>query len=123
MNVLVPVDGSDNAMRAVIYAVFLAKENPNTQVTILSAIPPFTETRAGMALEKARHAFVDAGLTVDAALVEGEPADTIIKYAQEHNMDNIIIGHRGMGALKSMVLGSVSQKVLSKSNKPVTIIK
>ncbi len=123
MNVLVPVDGSDNAMQAVNFTVALARENPNTQVTIISVISPFTETRAGTALEKARNAFVNAGLTVQTALMEGEPADTIIKYAQEQHMDNIIMGHRGMGALKSMVLGSVSHKVLHNTNIPVTIIK
>ncbi len=123
MHVLVPVDGSNNAMQAVNFAVALARENPKTQVTILSVIAPFTETRAGMILEKARNAFINAGLTVHTILMEGEPADTIIKYAQEQKIDNIIMGHRGMGALKSMVLGSVSQKVLHNSSIPVTIIK
>ncbi|WP_347488194.1 universal stress protein [Desulfoscipio sp. XC116] len=123
MNILVPVDGSDNAMRAVNYAVNLARENPKNQVTVISVIQPFTETHAGIALEKARNAFSEAGLIAETVLMEGEPADTIIRYAHEHNMDNIIIGNRGMGALRSMVLGSVSYKVLGKSNKPVTIIK
>jgi len=123
MRVLVPTDGSDNALQAVNYALALAKENPKTQVIILSVIPPFAETRAGIALEKARNAFINAGLTVQTELLEGEPADTIIKYAQEQKMDNIIIGQRGLGALKSMVLGSVSQKVLHNANIPVTIIK
>jgi len=113
MNVLVPVDGSDNAIRAVNYAVNLTRENPNTQVTVLSVIQPFTETHAGIALEIARNAFVNAGLKAHTVLVEGEPADTIINYAHEHNMDNIIIGNRGMGAFKSMMLGSVSYKVLA----------
>ncbi|TYO94731.1 universal stress protein [Desulfallas thermosapovorans] len=123
MHVLVPVDGSDNAMRAVHYTVKLAGENPNIQVTVISVIHPFTESHAGIALEKARNAFMDAGLTVQIALMEGEPADTIIQYANEHDVDHIIMGSRGMGALKSMVLGSVSYKVLGKSDIPVTIIK
>jgi len=123
MRVLVPTDGSDNAMQAVNYALALTKENPSTQVTIISVIPPFVDTRAGMALEKARNAFINAGLTVQTELLEGEPADTIIKYALEQKIDNIIIGQRGLGALKSIVLGSVSQKVLHNANIPVTIIK
>ncbi len=123
MNILVPVDGSKNAMQAVNFAVSLAKENSNTRVTILSVIAPFTETKAGMALEIAKNAFNEAGLIVHTTLLEGEPANTIIKYAQEQNIDHIIMGHRGMSALKSMVLGSVSQKVLYNTNTPVTIIK
>jgi len=78
---------------------------------------------AGMALEKARNAFINEGLPVQTELLEGEPADTIIKYALEQKIDNIIIGQRGLGALKSFVLGSVSQKVLHNANIPVTIIK
>ncbi len=123
MKVLVPTDGSNNAMEAVNFAIALARENPTTQVTVISVIAPFSESRAGIALEKARNAFIKAGLTVQTVLLEGEPADTIIKFAQEQKIEHIILGSRGMGALRSMVLGSVSQKVLQNTSIPLTIVK
>lgn len=123
MKVLVPTDGSNNAMEAIYFAIALAEENPKTQVTVISVMAPFSESRAGVALEKARNAFISAGLPVKTVLLEGEPADSIIKYAQEQGIEHIIMGSRGMGALRGMVLGSVSQKVLLNTGIPLTIIK
>ncbi len=46
-------------------------------------------------------------------VVEGDPAEQILIYAREENVDAIIMGNRGLGALKGLLMGSVSQKVSS----------
>ncbi len=47
----------------------------------------------------------------ETVIAEGEPAKEILKFAEEHDVDTIIIGSRGLGSLKGLMLGSVSNKV------------
>ena len=51
------------------------------------------------------------------------PAEVILRVAEEENADMIVLGSRGMGALKRAVLGSVSDSVLRNSTRiPVTVV-
>lgn len=59
---------------------------------------------------------------VDIAVVNGSPHDSITAYADEGGYDAIVMGHRGLGAVRGM-LGSVCYSVLHKTNKPVLIVK
>lgn len=53
----------------------------------------------------------------------GKPEEEITNYAKNNNIDLIIIGHRGLGAFKKLVMGSVSQKVLRHSECSVFVVK
>jgi len=53
----------------------------------------------------------------------GDPAAEIIEIADKEKADLIIIGSRGLGAIKGVVLGSVSQKVTHHAACPVMIVK
>ena len=55
-------------------------------------------------------------------LPEVHPGDQIVKYAQENGCDLIIMGSRGLGALRGM-LGSVSSYVLREAQVPVLVVK
>jgi len=150
MKVLVPVDGSDNSMRAVNYALGLAKKNPDTKFTLLavatirmdellvnlaelqrhnSELVNFTDLQKQFeeapksVLEHVKALFEESGIQVETAMLMGDPANRIIQYITDNGFENIIIGSRGMGVLKSAILGSVAYKVLAKTNIPVTIIK
>lgn len=59
---------------------------------------------------------------VEIAVVNGSPHDSITAYADEGDYDCIVMGHRGLGAVRSM-LGSVCYSVLHKTNVPVLIVK
>lgn len=59
---------------------------------------------------------------VEIAIVNGSAHDTITAYAAEGDYDCIVMGHRGLGAVRGM-LGSVCYSVLHKTNKPVLIVK
>ena len=50
-------------------------------------------------------------------------APEIVKYAQKNNYDLIVIGARGMGSAKEMLLGSVSNQVLHTSKVPVLLVR
>lgn len=52
---------------------------------------------------------------VDCVLLEGEPADRIVDGARERGVDAIVLGSRGLGALKRAFFGSVSQRVCEKA--------
>lgn len=56
-------------------------------------------------------------------IVEGEPAEAIIEYAEEISADLIVMGARDQSRLKKMLFGSVSEKLSAKSDIPVLIVK
>ncbi len=47
----------------------------------------------------------------------------ILRYAQETNCDQIVVGPRGLGLVKGLFLGSVASKVMQFSTLPVLLIK
>jgi len=57
-------------------------------------------------------------------LKEGHPADTIVSIAHEERFDMIVIGSRGLGGLKKLFLGSVSNAVIQEAvNCSVLVVK
>jgi nucleotide-binding universal stress UspA family protein len=143
---LVALDGSEHSNYALNYALDLAdKYSPN--ITLISVFHqvyiPFTE-EAGIAafevrekcleeqknqhekilteaLEKIKKA--NPSLKVSMKLVEGRPADRIVEIAKEGNFDIIVMGSRGLGGIKELVLGSVSDRVADHAPCPVLIVK
>ena len=65
----------------------------------------------------------EEGIDVNTQLVFGDPAFQIVRKAKEGNYQLIIMGSRGLGGIKGLMLGSVSQKVSQLSHCPVLIIK
>lgn len=140
MKILVPTDGSENATRAVEYALNIAKKHSSVSVTLLAVACPRMDMIVGESfdpvrfqqackdaynedMDKAAKLFKDAGLEVEEVILTGDPGDIIVNYAIDQKVDKIVMGSRGMGALKSLILGSVAYKVLGKVKVPVTIVK
>jgi nucleotide-binding universal stress UspA family protein len=63
------------------------------------------------------------GVKVKTVLKKGDATSIIIDYSKKENYDTIIMGRRGMGKLRQLVLGSTSTKVLSHSDCTVVIVK
>lgn len=138
--ILIPVDGSDAALRAVkaaISAVTERSEQPEihlvtVQPPILSGnvtrfftaemIESYYHDEGQKALEAARKVLNDAGVNFHEEILVGPVAQTIIGHAEEQDCDHIVMGTRGLGAVTSMVLGSVTAKVISLSPVPVTLV-
>jgi nucleotide-binding universal stress UspA family protein len=59
---------------------------------------------------------------VHAEIRAGQPAETILAVAKEHAADAIVLGKRGQGRLAGLLLGSVSQKVMTLASCPVIVI-
>jgi len=61
------------------------------------------------------------GFTVRTAVIEGIPAMDVIAYADEHDADVIAMSTHGYGGLKRLLLGSVADKVLRGTHRPVLL--
>lgn len=148
-NVLVAVDGSENAERALDFALDLT-EKYNAAITILNVSPSLgamgavpqenasaypTGNLAVFAkdirkiheeiLSKAvAHAkMVKPNLNVSTLLGEGDAAIEIINVAKDGGFDVVVVGHKGQGKMKEFVMGSISEKVVHMASCPVIIVK
>jgi len=139
MKILIPVDGSDNAIGAVRYAIKLAaasKQVPqllllNVQWNVAAGnvklfidqetINDYYREQGALALEKARAALDAARLPYQYHVSIGRPAEAIVQYADEQGVDQIVIGAQGHESLAMLLLGSVVSKVAQLAKVPVTI--
>jgi nucleotide-binding universal stress UspA family protein len=139
-NVLVPIDGSRQAARALEEAVDLVMV-ANARLTVMTCMPrPATSRLRGrpafgvdlVDLEQAERdyeALLDAALAdvpddlpVAKLLSQGRPADAIVAQARSGGHDLIVMGSRGHGDMRSLLLGSVSHHVLHTSPVAVLIV-
>lgn len=65
----------------------------------------------------------EAGARYKTTILRGQPGPEIVKYANEQEVDIVIIGSRGLNKFQEMVLGSVSHKVMKRVNCPAMVVK
>ncbi|ERH08794.1 MAG: universal stress protein UspA related nucleotide-binding protein [halophilic archaeon J07HX64] len=138
MTVLVAYDGSDPAREAVEYAL---EEHSDDEVVLLRVVEVAGgATDAGF--ELLRDQLDDRRDTVSSEIAEelddlldttdvdvrletttGDPANEIVGYADEHDIDHIIVGSYGRGGVSRVLLGSVAETVARRSAIPVTIVR
>jgi nucleotide-binding universal stress UspA family protein len=141
MKILIPVDGSANAQRAVdhvIKNISALKETPqllllNVQWNMATGnvklfinqktINDYYREQGMAALQPARAALDAAALPYQYHISIGTPAEAIVQYANEQIVDQIVMGRQGQGGLQSLLLGSVVNKVLHLASCPVLLIK
>ena len=66
---------------------------------------------------------VKAGFKVKSIIVEGTPFVEILRVEEEEGVTDVVIGSHGISNIAEMFLGSVSEKVIRKSKKPVYVVK
>ena len=138
---LVPVDGSDNAMRALEYTIRLAKEYGSIELVILYAHEPpivYGELAIYVPEEKLKElqrkhgedilrpsieTAKRAGVTFTSQVLVGDIPQSIVSCAETLGCDGIVMGTRGMGAIGNLVAGSVATKVIHLTKLPVTLVK
>lgn len=143
---VVALDGSDLSKKALEAAVQLAAEQ-NSELHLLHVvkevvIPPYVVGEIAYAtrdyntelnevlrnegqelLKEAMEKAEGAKLVSRTILITGDPATEIVNYARDNAMQLVVMGSRGLGTLKEMMLGSVSHKVAQLAPCPVLIIK
>ena len=139
-HIMVPYDKSESAMRAFEYAIDLAgKYNANISIVTCISIQIPTDPYFGTAyIETTRLLKEDAlksAQSLEPRLKESKIqykidvlevvsiTDTLTSYAESHNVDLIVMGSRGLGGFKKLLLGSVASGVSQHSKCPVLIVK
>jgi nucleotide-binding universal stress UspA family protein len=136
---LVPLDGSDLAETVLGYAKELAV-SMDLDVTVLHVYnarygehAPMHRAyieRGAAIVRRQMEAFqrntvsntVVATAQVEAVLVTGHPAEEILRFADEHGMDLILMATHGRSGIRRWAMGSVASKILSASKIPVWLV-
>ena len=135
-NILVPVDGSEGADHAIEKACMLAEicgaklnflyvANINQLAinAVLSDAILDSVTKAGNVILDRALEMVPAGVAKESFSDTGSPAVVILDFAESNDIDLIVMGSRGLGVVKGVLLGSVSQYVVEQSKCPVLVVK
>ena len=138
--ILLPVDGSENSVRAVKRAIEISKEAGEAKLFLVTAFPPivsgnvkrffsadeinsYYQEEGQKALAPAKALLESEGVAYEDEVLVGQVAQSIADYAKKKQVDTIIMGTRGLGTVTGMLLGSVTTKVLSLVDIPVMLVK
>lgn len=146
MKILIPVDGSPNALRALKYTVELASDlRSKVELVVINVHEDLSmvqvegfldyyyldyKTIEEMSLEASRHqlesaqkVLSDCKLKHSYIVERGPVADTIVNVATKEHFDLIVMGSKGRSTLVDLLLGSVAQSVMVHAKPPVLLVK
>lgn len=140
MKILLPFDGSAQALSAVRFVIRLAGDGLNTSVVLANVQEPASlyemvvahdpqvieqvSAAAGAHLLQAAQALLDGtGLPYESEVGSGDPAHTLVDILENYGCDLVVMGASGTSTLRSALLGSVSHEVLHAAGVPVIIVK
>ena len=121
---LVPLTGSEQAWPALEYTLQFF---PGADITVLTVIDPAgagygqrsddrsreeattDDARAERLFEAATERAEDYGTAIDTAIAEGQPAQSIVEFAKEHDVDGIVLGTESRSDVSEVLLGSVHE--------------
>ena len=139
--ILIATDGSSSALQAVEFGLELAEEHQAEPIFVHVApaadvlpvggfamagpvsVPHELDEHDRSSLEEALELADRRGIEARSRLLVGGAARQIVAYADEIDADLIVVGSRGLGAIGSTLLGSVSRKVLHDAKRPVLIVR
>jgi nucleotide-binding universal stress UspA family protein len=138
---LVPFDGSDNALRALHYAASIAREHPPIAIHVVTVhdkpeeygymevyvprekLADLQRQSSQARLAVAEEILEQAAVPYEAEILIGHTAEAIARRADELGCDSIVMGTRGMTAIGGLVMGSIATKVVHAAHVPVTLVK
>jgi nucleotide-binding universal stress UspA family protein len=140
MKILLPIDGSEAALDAVHHALRLVHEGLRATFVLANVQEPaslyevvvahdsavieqVSAAAAAHSLEAAQAVMRVAGAEFETEAAVGDPGHVLVEIAERFNCDMVIMGARGVGALRAGLLGSVSNAVLHAASVPVTIVR
>jgi nucleotide-binding universal stress UspA family protein len=74
-------------------------------------------------LTQAREALVGFKMPIDDKVLFGPAAEALVDAAEQQQADLLVVGSRGLGAVKRMLLGSVADRVVHLSSRPVLVVR
>ncbi len=138
--ILIPIDGSEPALRALTWVIDQIRGGAQHQVTLLNVQPEiltgharayfsktdldaFMNEEAAKALAAGEKLLKDAGIPFESSYDRGHAPEVIATRAKEGNFDQIVMGTRGLNRITGLLLGSAATGVLHLVDIPVTLIK
>ena len=137
--ILAPVDGSKNSMEALMSAKDMAEKFGGTLIIANVQKPASFETsepvpdydmdpealrrRGQEVLDKAEEAVKGTSAEVKTLFTVGDEAEQILYLADKEGADIIVMGSHGLSGVRRFLIGSVSNKVLQHSSRPVLVVK
>lgn len=138
-NIVIATDGSENSRKAISCGIKIAKLSGATVYIIhvvdtLSVVSDLWTAGKEMIhemmirdgkkiLSEARKTIEDSGVKVKDVLLDGHPGEEIIRFAENNNMDLIVVGTLGATGLEKFLMGSVAEKVVRLSKVPVLVVR
>ncbi len=138
-NLLVPIDGSVIAIRALRYAIELARNCNETRIILLNvqsnlerwyphgllnaeAMEHLRQEGKNEAAE-ALAVLDQSKVFYDFEVVFGHPAEVIVREAKDRHCESIVMGTRGLSDVESVFLGSTAYRVIELAEMPVVLVK
>jgi nucleotide-binding universal stress UspA family protein len=134
--ILLGYDGSGSANRALEFATALASKFAAELHVVAVARPPEVgddvETLA--VVENSRHRYekllqavreklASESINTEFHVVVGHPAEQLVRYAEAHGIDHIVVGHRGHTLFERWLIGSVARQVIAYAHCAVTVVR
>jgi nucleotide-binding universal stress UspA family protein len=133
---LVPTDGSDHSLRALAHVIKRVASHRQVRMFVLNVQPPLPQSlfvtpsmiaehhkaKSEEDLARALRMLHRKGMKAEILVRAGEPGETIARVARQKHCGEIVMGSRGLGSLKGLILGSVTTKVLHVARVPVTVV-
>ncbi len=141
--VLVSYDGSPHSREALHWAVYFARHS-GVEVFVVKVFEPISthvlkeggaiipdsfsqfeqlKKRDQQLMTEVQEFGHTHGVNITTEVLKGKVAESILAYAQKHAINMIITGNRGQGAIKQLLLGSVTRYLVSLSPIPVLVVK
>ena len=136
-DVLVGYDGSDSANYAVAFALDMA-ERQGAKLHVLAVAPTpdwgaldyektelmeAAKTRYSDFLQQLRSTLRATSAVIQYEMVTGHPAKELVLYAEKHDIDHLVVGHRGQTVFERWLLGSIARQVIAYASCSVTIVR
>jgi len=136
--ILVAVDGSDTSLKAARMAADIALRF-GAKLTLVHVVPKLLlppdvygltiaevekehRAYAENLLEKTIAQLENAGLEIDTTVLYGSPAESLAEESAADDVGMVVVGSRGHGAVARMFIGSVSDRLVHISPKPVLVV-
>jgi len=141
MKILIAIDGSDHALRAVNYVIDLAGQLRHvSNVTLINVhddtglrhakgvignqeVADYLRELSEEEIKPAQDLLKAANVQCDVEIRVGHVAQQIVKFADDNVFDLVVMGAKGRGAFADMILGSVAQRVAAMTKQAVLLIK
>lgn len=135
-DILLPTDGSDGtetalahaeaigmAFDATVHVLFVADTNRDSVIRLAGGTTTDVLTEKGTGIVEETSAALDPAVDRRTEVLQGDPRETIVDYAEEYGIDLVVMATHGRRGLDRFLLGSVTERVVRTSNVPVMTVR